>query len=148
MVRRCIYKSQGKFKLALIDIKDNMKITSRTVPVSLSLTQTLKVTQAPSLFLMYRENLTQELTGVPTKTQMSELLKTALFFYQVANEEILADSLIKEGTRCIEESKLADALHLFEEANSLEKWRDIYGTMVLANMAFICVKQGNYMKAR
>lgn len=85
---------------------------------------------------------------MPTKQQFREFVKTALFFYQVANEEILADSLIKEGSRCIEEGKLTDALTLFEEANLLEKWRDIYGTVVLANLAYICAKQGNIHKAR
>jgi outer membrane protein assembly factor BamD (BamD/ComL family) len=66
----------------------------------------------------------------------------------VANEEILADSLISEGNRCIVEGKLTDALHLFEEANQLEKWKDIYGTKVLANLAYICAKLGNMHKAR
>jgi len=55
------------------------------------------VTQLPALFLMYRGNITQELGGVPLKHEMKEFLKTVLFFYQVANEELLADSLIKEG---------------------------------------------------
>lgn len=41
-----------------------------------------------------------------------------------------------------------DALGLFEEANTLEKWRDIYGTVVLANLAFICAKKKNYIKAK
>ena len=86
--------------------------------------------------------------GVPSKQQIRELLKTALFFYQVANEEILADSLIKEGSRCIEEGKLGDAHHLFEEANDLEKWRDIYGTVILANLAYICALKKNYTKAK
>lgn len=61
---------------------------------------------------------------------------------------MLADSLIQEGSRCIDEGKLVDALHLFEEANHLEKWKDIYGTIVLANLAYICAKQGNIHKAR
>ena len=97
---------------------------------------------------MYRSNITQELGGMPAKQALREFIKTALFFYQVANEEILADSLIKEGSRCIDEGKLTDALHLFEEANLLEKWRDIYGTIILANLAYICAKQGNIHKAR
>ena len=75
-------------------------------------------------------------------------MKTALYFYQIANEEALADSLISEGQRCIEENKLQDALQLFEEANQLEKWRDIYGTVVLANLAYICAKLGNIHRAR
>jgi hypothetical protein len=59
---------------------------------------------------MYRSQITQELPGVPTKQQLRDLIKTTLFFYQVANEEQLVDSLIKEGSRCIEESKYDDAL--------------------------------------
>ena len=97
---------------------------------------------------MYRSNITQELGGVPTKQQIRELLKTALFFYQVANEELLSESLIKEGTRCIEEGKLNDAQNLFEEANLLEKWRDIYGPSIFANLAYICAMRRNYTKAK
>ena len=63
---------------------------------------------------MYRSNVTQEMTGVPSKTGMRDLIKTALFFYQVAIEEKLADSLIKEGSRCLEEGNLNDAQDLFD----------------------------------
>ncbi len=66
----------------------------------------------------------------------------------MANEEILVDSLIKEGNKCIEDKKLDDAMHLFEEAHSLEKWKDIYGPLILANLAYICVLKKNYLKAR
>lgn len=85
---------------------------------------------------------------MPSKQQVKEIIKTALFFYHVANEEILAESLIKEGSRCIDEGKLEDAQHLFDEANQLEKWRDIYGTVVLANLAYICLLKNNVTKAR
>lgn len=30
----------------------------------------------------------------------------------------------------------------------MEKWRDIYGTVVLANLAYICAKLGNIHRAR
>ena len=86
--------------------------------------------------------------GVPNKQQIRDLIKTTLFFYQVANEEQLVDSLIKEGTRCIDETKYDGAMQLFEEAHHLEKWRDIYGPLVLANLAYICVKKGNYLRAK
>ena len=33
MVRKYVYKSHGKFKLAMIHIDDNAKITGRTIPV-------------------------------------------------------------------------------------------------------------------
>ena len=79
---------------------------------------------------------------------MRDLIKTALFFYQVANEEKLADSLVKEGSRCLDEGNLNDAQDLFDQAFSLEKWRDIYGTVILANLAYICVKKKNYIMAK
>lgn len=85
---------------------------------------------------------------MPHKQEMRELIKTALYFYQIANEEQLADSLIEQGHRCLEENKLQDALTLFEEANQLEKWRDVYGTLVLANLAYICAKLGNILRAK
>ncbi len=92
--------------------------------------------------------MTQELGGVPSKQQIREFIKTVLFFYQVANEEKLVDSLIQEGTKCVDEKKLEDALHLFEEAHALEKWKDIYGPLILANLAYICVLQKNFVKGK
>jgi hypothetical protein len=37
---------------------------------------------------------------------------------------------------------------LFEEANSLDKWKDLYGTIILANLAYICAMKRNYSMAR
>jgi hypothetical protein len=108
MVRKSLYKSKGKFRLALIRADCAPQATQRRIQVSLKLGN-LQVTQYPALFLMYRGNITQELGGVPLKHEMKEFLKTVLFFYQVANEELLADSLIKEGQRCLTEGKLNDA---------------------------------------
>jgi outer membrane protein assembly factor BamD (BamD/ComL family) len=97
---------------------------------------------------MYRSQMTQELTGVPSKQEIRDFIKTVLFFYQVANEEHLVDSLIQEGAKCIDEKKLDDALHLFEEALALEKWRDLYGPLILSNLAYICVQKKNYVKGK
>jgi hypothetical protein len=58
---------------------------------------------------MYRSQMTQELTGVPSKQEIRAFIKTVLFFYQVVNEEHLVDSLIQEGAKCINEKKLDDA---------------------------------------
>ena len=30
----------------------------------------------------------------------------------------------------------------------MEKWREVYGTLILANLAYICAMIGNYTKAR
>jgi outer membrane protein assembly factor BamD (BamD/ComL family) len=97
---------------------------------------------------MYRTHLTAELGGVPPKHQLKDLFKTALFFYQVANEELLADSLIQGGLALIDQGKLTEAQQCFEDANQLEKWRDIYGTVVLANLAYICAMKGNMLMAK
>lgn len=56
--------------------------------------------------------------------------------------------MIKEGQRCLTEGKLNDAQNLFEEANNLEKWKDVYGTVVLANLAYICALKRNYSMAK
>ena len=34
MIRRYLYKSSGKFRMAIIDFDDNAKITGRSIPVS------------------------------------------------------------------------------------------------------------------
>ena len=68
---------------------------------------------------------------------MRDFLKATLFFYQIANEELLMNNLIKEGKRCIEENKLEDALQLLEEANTMNRWKDVYGSVVLSNLAYL-----------
>lgn len=45
-------------------------------------------------------------------------------------------------------TKIDDALHIFEEALALEKWRDIYGPLILANLAYICIRKKNFVKGK
>jgi len=52
---------------------------------------------------MYKGSSTLEIRGYPDKANLKELLKSALFFYQVTNEENLINQLIKEGAKCIDE---------------------------------------------
>jgi hypothetical protein len=47
--------------------------------------------------------VTAEVIGVPDSAEMKEFVKTTLFFYQIANEEILMNKLIEESKRCLEE---------------------------------------------
>ena len=102
----------------------------------------------PTTFLMYKGSTTLELRGYPTKIKLKELLKSAIFLYRVTNEENLINQLIKEGKSCLDENNYEDALYLFGEANQMNQWRNIYGSTIISNLAYIQTKRGNLAAAR
>ena len=106
-------KSGGKFYIATIDVEDNIDVTTSTSP---------KPQDTPTTYLMYRGSTVSEVKGYPSKPALKELLKCALFYYQITNEENLINSLIKEGKKCIDDNKYEDALYLYNEAKDMGKW--------------------------
>ncbi len=46
------------------------------------------------------------------------------------------------------DGNIKDAYNLFNEAHGLEKWRDVYGSVTMSNLAYICAKMGNFTKAK
>ena len=75
---------------------------------------------------------------------MREFIKTVLYFNQIAHEENLINSLIKESMQCIEDSQLEAALGMLQEANGMDKWKELYGPQVLSNLAYCYALKGNY----
>ena len=45
----------------------------------------------------------------------------------MATEEIMISKLVKEGLACLEVKNWKDAINLLKEAETLEKWVEIYG---------------------
>ena len=86
---------------------------------------------------MYKGSSALEIRGYPDKPKLKELLKSALFFYQITNEETLITQLIKEGQRCLDEKRYDEALFLYGEAMLMDKWKPLYGGSLLANLAYI-----------
>lgn len=100
------------------------------------------------MYLIYRQNVAAELSGLPeTSKELREFIKTTLFFYQIANEEILMNQLIKESTKFIAETKFSSAIELLSEANLMTRWREVYGSTILSSLAFANASQGNQVMA-
>jgi len=91
----------------------------------------------PTTYLMYKGNTTLEIRGYPNKLKLKELLKSAIFLYRVTNEENLINQLIKEGKSCLNDENYDDALYLFSEANQMNQWRNLYGSTIISNLAYI-----------
>jgi len=45
---------------------------------------------------------------------MKNILKQAIYFYNVTNEEQLMQNLLDEGEKCVKREKYEDAEYLFE----------------------------------
>lgn len=52
--------------------------------------------------------------------------------------------MIKEGKKCIDNGKIEDALELLNEANGLEKWKDLYGGTILSNLGITLLTSSFY----
>eukprot|EP00347_Sterkiella_histriomuscorum_P010322 403376753 len=138
LIKKYLGKSGGKFSLATIDISLNNDVTGNS----------LHAYETPTTYLMYKSSTTLEIRGYPSKLKLKELLKSALFLYQITNEENLINSLIKEGKTCIQNTDYEDALYLFTEAKMMDKWKSLYGSCIVANLAFIQARRGNMVSAR
>lgn len=85
---------------------------------------------------------------MPERERMREFIKTVLYFNQVAHEENLINSLIKESMQCIDNSQLEEALSMLQEANSMDKWKELYGPQVLSNLSYCYALKGNFTLAK
>lgn len=92
------------------------------------------VNQTPSCFLFYKANIATEYRGNPSKEQIKDFVRAAQFFYQMTTEEQLITQLIDEGTKSLESGDFNDAAHMFNEADSLDKWRDLYGGKIYSSL--------------
>lgn len=79
MLKKALVKTNGKFKLCLIDsenIEEQLKLA-------------YKIHFCPSLFLFYRGNIAQEYRGAVSKDQLKDFVRAAQFFHAMTNEEML-----------------------------------------------------------
>lgn len=70
------------------------------------------------------------------KDKLLEFVRAAQFFHQIATEEQLVLQLISESLNFIDQKKWDEAINLLNEADSLEKWRDLYGGKIYSSLAF------------
>ena len=77
-----------------------------------------------------------------------EFVRAAEFYHEIATEERLCIQLISEGLQYLESKKWEEAIGLFSEAESLERWIDLYGGKIYSSLAFANAQIGNYTKAK
>jgi len=58
---------------------------------------------------------------------MKSLVKTAQSFHYLATEEIIVSQLLKQGQSFVDDKLWDEAIGVFEEADKMQKWNEIYG---------------------
>ena len=112
----------------------------------------MNVDHTPQVFLVYRQNIVHEIRFIfdykSDRTQIDELLKSAMYFYTIAKEEAYLNTLIKESKAKIESKEFSTAISILEEANKFDKWKELYGSTILSNLAYTSAMQKNSVKAK
>ena len=68
--------------------------------------------------------------------------------HAVAYEENIAKKLITEGKRCMNTGKLDEAINLFLEASKMHKFRETFGSAIMANLAYAYAQKKNFTLAK
>lgn len=123
-LKRGLIRTKGQFKLCLIDAD----------VIDTQLQSAFNIHFTPSIFLFYKQNVAQEYRGNPSREQVNDFIRAAQFFHQMTNEEQLILELLKEGQKSVESKNWSEAAHYFNEADGLDKWRDIYGGKIYSNL--------------
>lgn len=63
-----------------------------------------------------------------------EFVRAAQFFHQMTTEEQLVTQLLDESIKSLDEKKWIEAIHFLKEVESMEKWKEIYGSKIYANL--------------
>lgn len=66
----------------------------------------------------------------------------------MANEEKLLNQILSEGKKLVKSEKYEEASNMFLEAYNLDKWKEVYGTNILTNLAYTFAMKGNIIKAK
>jgi outer membrane protein assembly factor BamD (BamD/ComL family) len=100
------------------------------------------------LFLFYKANIAQEHRGTPSRELIKDFVKAAQFFDTMTNEERLVAQLLGEGLKCLDKSLWQEAAQLYAEADTLDKWRDLYGGTIYASLAYAFAQLGDFTKCK
>ena len=123
-LKRALIKTHGKFRLAIVDKET----------IDEELRGAFNIHFTPSIFLFYRGNIAQEYRGNAGKEKLNEFVRAALFFHQMATEEQLVAQLLDESVKSLDEKRWMEAIHFLKEVESMEKWKDLYGGKIYANL--------------
>ena len=70
-----------------------------------------------------------------SKENVQELVHSAVFLNQLANEENLLNELLKQGRKFMQEKDFGEAIKMLLEAYSLDKWKELYGGVILPKLS-------------
>jgi thioredoxin len=117
-------ENEGKFKLVKVNIDNSPQIA-----------QGLNVKSIPALFLIYRGNIMDSITGVDTK-KLENLIETALLIEKASHDESIMTQVLSTAETYIEEGNYKQAGQILQDGNTYEQWRDKYGTQMLIGIAY------------
>ena len=102
---------EGKFKLVKLNI-DNLP----------QLATGLNVKSIPALFLIYKGNMLDAMTGFDPK-KLEALVETALLVEKAANDETVIMKVISQALSAIKDGDFKKALQMLQDGWSYEQWR-------------------------
>lgn len=102
---------EGKFKLVKLNI-DNLP----------QLATGLNVKSIPALFLIYKGNMLDAMTGFDTK-KLEALVETALLVEKAANDETVIMKVISQAQSAITDGDFKKALQMLQDGWTYEQWR-------------------------
>lgn len=89
----------------------------------------------PTLFLIYRGNVIDTLTGV-NDVKLTELIKTALLVEQAQHDESIMVTTLEKAAELIEGGDFAHAEQILRDASSYEQWMSKFGTEINTGIAY------------
>ena len=115
---------EGKFKLVKMNIE--------SIP---QLTKGLNVKAVPTLFLIYRGNIMDTLTGADS-TKIDGMIDTALLIEKTSHDETIMVKVLKEAESMIEDGSYQNAKQILEDGSTYDQWRDKFGADLLTGIAY------------
>ena len=119
---------EGKFKLVKLNI-DNLP----------QLATGLNVKSIPALFLIYKGNMLDAMTGFDTK-KLETLVETALLVDKAANDETVIMKVISQAQEAITNGDFKKALQMLQDGWSYEQWRSQFGAQMITGIAWCQLK--------
>ena len=116
--------AEGKFKLIKCNI-DNLP----------NIATALQVRSIPTLFLIYRGNVMDQMTGVDD-AKMEELIKTAVLIEQAQHDESIMHKVLSQSQEMIEEGKWAHAEQVLRDGSSYEQWMTKFAVEITTGIAY------------
>jgi len=115
---------EGKFKLIKVNI-DNLP----------QLATALSVKSIPTLFLIYRGNVMDQMTGV-NNDKLEELCNTAILIEAAQHDESIMHKVLSLSEEMIEAGKFAKAEEALKDGSTYEQWMEKFGAQITTGIVY------------